>query len=80
MVRQNRGPLVNVEEVMKTENAPCKNHQSGGEVSQELSKDSKAGGQRFKEMKGKCVGLEDSPPDQGVGRYKDSKLEKRRGH
>ena len=54
--------------------------ESGGEVSLELSKDSKAGGQRFKEMKGKCVGLEDSPPDQGVGGYKDSKLEKRRGH
>lgn len=53
--------LVNAEEVMKTENAPSKNHQTGGELSQELSKDSKAGGQRFKEVKGKCVGLEDSP-------------------
>ena len=41
---------------MKTENAPC-----GGEVSQELSKGSKVDGQRFKELKGKCVGLEDSP-------------------
>ena len=53
--------LVNAEEVMKTENALSKNPQSGGELSQEPSKDSKAGGQRFKEVKGKCVGLENSP-------------------
>lgn len=53
--------LVIVGEVMKTGNPPFKNHQSGGEFRQEPAKGTKAGGWRFKEVKGSDVVLEYLP-------------------